>query len=336
MRDKGITYDTGFRPGGVSSRPRFDADTAARELRVIAEDLHCDAVRITGDDPHRLAIAARLAADVGLRVWFSPFPTELTAEEMLPFLATCARSAEELRRDGADVVFVAGCEVSMFAAGFLPGDTVHERIANLATADLAALADVPARVNDFLTRAAADTRAVFGGPISYAAGPWEDLDWSPFDIVTVDAYRDVRNAANFRELLAGVFRHGKPVAIGETGCATYRGAADRGGMGWAILDRTVSPPMLDGDYVRDEDEQVRYLRDLLPIAEAAGVESFFWFTFANYHMPHRPTPPRADLDLGSFGVVRVLDGARGTAYPDMTWEPKKSFHALAEAYAARA
>ena len=35
----------------------------------------------------------------------------------------------------------------------------------------------------------------------------------------------------------------------------------------------------------------------------------------------------------TFGVVKVLEDGRGSEYPDMTWEPKASFHALAGAYA---
>ena len=43
--------------------------------------------------------------------------------------------------------------------------------------------------------------------------------------------------------------------------------------------------------------------------------------------------PHRDLDLASYGVVAVLDHGRGTTYPDMTWEPKQVFGALAAAYA---
>jgi hypothetical protein len=52
------------------------------------------------------------------------------------------------------------------------------------------------------------------------------------------------------------------------GCATYRGAADRGGTGWAVVDRGVDPPRLDGEHLRDEQEQVRYLLEVLPVLEA--------------------------------------------------------------------
>jgi hypothetical protein len=42
-------------------------------------------------------------------------------------------------------------------------------------------------------------------------------------------------------------------------------------MGWAIIDASTDPLRLDGDYVRDEAEQVRYLEELTAIFAAEGV-----------------------------------------------------------------
>jgi hypothetical protein len=338
MRGKGINYDTGFRPGGISSRTAFDPDVVRREIRIIAEDLHCTAIRISGADPERLTIAAEHAAAAGLEVWFAPFPCELTADEMRPLFAECADRAEAIRRSGAEVVLVTGCELSLFAQGFIPGETVYDRIAVLSGGlkAWAAMRQVPARVNAFLAETAADVRQRFGGRVSYAAGPWEEIDWTPFDIVSVDAYRAAYNAATFREEIRGHFRHGKPVAATEFGCCTYRGAADQGGMGWAIIDRDAEPARLKGEFQRDESEPATYLRELLEVFEEEGVDSAFWFTFAGYHLPYHPDP-RYDLDMAAYGVVKVLpDGQRGTAYPDMGWEPKEAFHALAAHYGGAA
>ena len=57
--------------------------------------------------------------------------------------------------------------------------------------------------------------------------------------------------------------------------------------------------------------------------DEVGVDSAFWFTFASYGLPHRDDP-RLDLDMAAYGVVKMLD--------ETAWEPKESFHALAEAY----
>jgi hypothetical protein len=131
------------------------------------------------------------------------------------------------------------------------------------------------------------------------------------------------NAATFREEIRDLHRHGLPVVVTEFGCCTYRGAADRGARGWLIVDRDHEPWRLDGDYERDEGEQATYLRDLLLVFEQEKVDSAFWFTFAGYKYPHQ-ADPRHDLDLASYGVVKLG--------PDMTWEPKASFHALAAEY----
>ena len=67
--------------------------------------------------------------------------------------------------------------------------------------------------------------------------------------------------------------------------------------------------------------------------DAEGIDSAL-YTFARYDLPHR-AGPAADLDMASAGVVKVLDetGAgrvRGRRYPDMPWEPKAAFDALAD------
>jgi hypothetical protein len=171
-------------------------------------------------------------------------------------------------------------------------------------------------------------RSRFAGPVTYASGMWEPVEWTPFDVVAVDAYRDAGNAATYRSELRKYLGYGKPLAVTEYGCCGYAGAADRGGMGWAIIDLDGDSPRLDGDYVRDEGEQVRYLRELNEVFEAEGVDLAFVFTFAGYGLVHDPVP-RRDLDLASFGLVRLLPGGPGTGYQGLGWEPKLAFRALA-------
>ncbi|WP_347404447.1 hypothetical protein [Streptomyces sp. MST-110588] len=309
-------------------------------MRVIAEDLHCTAVRITGGDPDRIETAARYAADAGLEIWFSPFPCEMTNEQMLPYFVDCARRAERLRRDGADVRLVTGCELSVFARGYLPGgDTLNDRIPVLAGPGReAALAGIPDKVNAFLGEVVTAVRPVFGGPLSYASNPLDGVDWSPFDIVGLNPFRSLHNAATYRQDLRKEFAHGKPVAVLEVGCCTFRGAGDLGGAGWYVA-REPDGVTLKPDLVRDEGEQVRYLDDLLPVFEEEGVDSLFWFSFAGYSTPHRTCGP--DEDLASYGIVKLLDDpgavpAAARTYPGLPWEPKLAFHALARHYQTRA
>ena len=72
---------------------------------------------------------------------------------------------------------------------------------------------------------------------------------------------------------------------------------------------------------------------MLAIYEAEDIDSAFWNTFAGFEQPRHLTDPHRDLDLASYGVVAVLDHGRGARYPDMAWEPKQVFGALASAYA---
>lgn len=340
MRGKGITYDTGFVRDGVISREHFDPEVVERELRVIRDDLHCNAVRVTGGDAGRLELAAAAAAELGLEVWFSPFPLELTTDEMLPLFADCAERAERVRRRGGEVVFVTGAELSLMHKGFLPGDTFGDRMELLTRPDRLRerIPEVSARVNGFLGEAVALVRERFGGQVTYAAVPFERVEWALFDIVSADLYRSAEVADRFTDGVRHLVAQGKPVAITEFGAATYRGAGDRGARGLEIVEydeATGAPVRLDGAYDRDEDGQAAYIRELLEIFEAEGVDSAFVFLFALYDYPHRTGgDPRDDLDLASYGIVRALDDdRRGAAYPDMAWEPKAAFAAVAECFA---
>ncbi|WP_206061515.1 hypothetical protein [Nonomuraea basaltis] len=307
---KGINYDTGFLPGDDLSRKVFDAETVAREMRVIAGDLHCEVVRISGGDPERLSVAAEHAAAAGLEVWFAPFPVDLTQDEMLVLFADAAGRAESLRRSGAEVVLVTGCEITAFGRGFIEGGSYGERLNAMMTADMAwwtSLMEVMPRFNGYLAAVAETVRPLFGGRLSYASAPWEQVDWAPFDVAGVDAYRASYNAGDFADELRAHFKHGKPVAVTEFGTCAYRGAGERGGAAWVVPD----------DAVRDEGEQVRYFTELMDVFEQEGVAAAMWFTFAAYTRP-------GAADLGSYGVVRMLDDTR--------WEPKEVFHAMAARY----
>jgi hypothetical protein len=92
MRAKGIAYGTGFVRHGEISRETFDPAMVRRELAIIRDDLHCTAVQIVGGDPERLELAAHCAAELGLEVWFSPSPLELTTAEILSLFVDCGRS----------------------------------------------------------------------------------------------------------------------------------------------------------------------------------------------------------------------------------------------------
>jgi hypothetical protein len=206
---------------------------------------------------------------------------------------------------------------------------------------------MPKRLNAFLAQAADAVRGRFGGPLTYAAGTWEPVDWSRFDIVSVDAYRDASNAASFRSDLRKHFRHGKPVAVTEYGCCPYVGAADKGGLGWDIVDHGDEAGQADqagedggtagggdgrtlrGEYQRDESEQVRYLQELNQVFTEEGLDLAFWFTFAGYRNTVS-ADPRRDLDLASYGLVSMLPEGPGSGYQGLGWRPRLAFEAMAK------
>ena len=340
MRGNGMTYDTGFIHHGHTSRAAFEVDVVRRELTIIRDDLHCNAVQITGGIPDRLELAAHCAAELGLEVWFSPYPLELEPAEISALFVDCAARAERIRRStGVEVVFVAGVELSIMNPGFVPGDTQPERLGHLLSGPEhrhVRFRETSARLNEFLRDAVAMIRETFHGKVTYCAIPFEQVDWTHFDIMSVELIRSAAVADQYQAGVRELVASGMPVAITGFGTATYRNAGDGGGRAMEIADydeQTGAPIRLKAAYARDEAGQADYLREVLEIFEAEGVDSAFVFLFALETYPHRPDgDPLDDLDRASVGIVKTLDGDHGDTYPDMTWEPKVAFDAVAEHY----
>ncbi|MGW4484072.1 hypothetical protein ACWEOE_09555 [Amycolatopsis sp. NPDC004368] len=341
MRANGIAYDTGFVKNGGTSWDDFDAGTVRRELTIIRDDLHCTAVQLVGGDPERLEVAGRLAAELGLEVWFSPYPLDLGVDELRALFADCAERAERIRRTGAEVVFVSGAELSVMVRGFADGDTLEQRLGWLLGDPAqrpARMARVSERLNAFFREAVPAIRGAFGGKVTYAAIQFERVDWDLFDFTTIELIRSAAVADVFREGVRTLTQQDKPVVITGFGTATWRGSGDVAPRSMEIVeyDESGRPVRLDGVYERDEPGQARYLTELLDIFAEEGVDSAFVYLFALRTHPHRPDgDPRDDLDLAGGGLVKVLEDRSGTTYPGLPWEPKAAFHAVAERYRIR-
>jgi hypothetical protein len=337
MQRRGVNYDVGIEFGEYHSRPVFDSGIARRELEIIRDELHCNAVRISGTDPDRLTVAARYALDLGMEVWLSPHLIDRSPQQTLDHIVRCAHAAQRLPRHRDAVVFVVGCELTLFMNGIIKGRTMMQRIRNPVALGwrLRVLGAHNKPLNAFLARACTAVREVFDGPLSYAAIPIEAVDWTLFDIIGVDYYRAARNRASYGRSLASLAAYGKPVVVTEVGLCGYRGAEDKGPHGFMIVEDIPDPPglRLDGDYVRDEALQARELTDMLTILERAGVDGVFVFTFVTPALPHS-SRPRGDLDLAGYGLVTSYTDHDGVTYPGLPWEPKQSFHAVADLYRA--
>jgi len=79
--------------------------------------------------------------------------------------------------------------------------------------------------------------------------------------------------------------------------------------------------------------QARELVDTLHELERSGVAGALLSTFARSEATTY-NDPRYDLDMDSMSLVKSLaHGRHGTKYPDMTWEPKEAFAAVARHFA---
>src|SRR5580704_6918237 len=124
MHRKGINYDVGIYPFGESrpSRAAFDPAVVRREIEIIRNDLHCNAIRIVGRDLERLVRASEFALDLGLEVWFGPGFHDADEAQTLTYLTDCSKAAETLRQKSPQIVFIAGWELTFFMKGLVAGD----------------------------------------------------------------------------------------------------------------------------------------------------------------------------------------------------------------------
>ena len=339
MKYRGINYDIGTKTitGGIT-RETFDINIIAKEIEIIRKDLHCNAIRISGLDIDRIALAAELALKEGLTVWFSPALHYDNRQNTLQYIIEGARAAEKLRRKYNNIIYIVGCELTLFTAGFVKGETGEERTKSLFSPFsmvknmLGISRSYNRKLNEFLTAAVSKVKQQFTGQISYASGTWEKVDWKLFDIVGIDHYRAAYNKAVYVKQLQEYKKIGKPISIMEFGCCTYKGAEEKGPMGWAIVDWKKEKPELKGDYVRSEDTQARYMLELLDIFEKEDVLAAFVFTFILNNYKYCDNP-KYDLDMASYGLVKPMGNGDKKYYSNLPWLPKLAFMKLAEHYA---
>jgi hypothetical protein len=329
------------------TRPVFDPVATRRELQIIRDDLHCNAVRFQGRDIIRLMTAVADALELGLQVWLSPEMFEQSRETTLAFLVRAAAAAEPLRQQfPGRLVFCVGTESSLFTQGIVPGRSVDQRVANIRTAGLrSSLYTGPLQA--FLAEASQRVRPVFHGPLTYASTPFEVVDWSLFDIIGVDHYRNSKVGNHrYAETIRRYLGQGKPVVNSEFGHSPYRG--DRPGlMEFGEVDtlsvvlhriplagRLVRPRLKPGSHLRDEGHQARELTKTLGILDAEGADGAFVWTFADPWLTYS-ADSRHDLDMTATSLVKTYARGHGSTYPDMAWEPKQAFGAVASFYAAR-
>ena len=327
---RGVHYDTGtsYIPGQLS-RQIWHPAAVNEELRTIRQELNCNAITIAGTNIQRLVQGATVAFKHGLHVWLQPRLFEATQQEMLDYLGEVAAAAEELRRQHGELVLNVGCELSMFTKGIVAGNDFNERRATLAASTVSPFPAINRVLAEHLKKASDVARSHFRGRITYSPIPWEDVDWSLFDILSTNNYRDDSNRGTYVERLRRLKRYGKPVVVTEFGCSTFKGAEKMGAMGFDIIDFSQDPPGIRDGFVRSEKAQADEIGSLLRIYEEEAIEGAFVYQFLSEGEVH-VADPRRDLDMASHAIVKCLgiDVARGR----INWEPKLAFHEIARIY----
>lgn len=349
MQHRGVHYDTGviYRgPGYSTSTRREDLDygVVRRELEIIRDDLHANAIRLVGSDLARLLTTTQIALEEDLEVWFSPMFFNYSAQETATRLIEAAKELSSLTASASDsVIFIAGSELTLFTSDIVPGKSIELRLAQLKN-DASLLRD--GRLGSFLNALVPQLRSVFGGPITYASLPFEQVDWGLFDFIGLDHYRDERVKDRYITMIEPLIATGKPVIVTEFGMRTYRGAQSSGALGFGVTDprslflhtlpivgRFIRP-RLRAVFDRDEAMQAHEIDETFTELEHAGVAGALLSTFCTPQSPINSNP-RYDLDLDSMAIVKALPHRQhGTRYPDMTWEPKMAFQTVADHYAS--
>jgi hypothetical protein len=303
------------------------AETAQSDLDVIRTQLHCTAVILIGMDITRLIAAGRYALEIGLDVWIEPHPVNMSHRKMLRNLEQTAIAVEQLRKEyPGRVTLIVGCEFSVHLNAGLPGGMEGIRLMMIRWRHYFRRR-INRNVNKLLAKAIVAARPNFHGPITYAAASWEEVDWSGFDFAGVNLYRTKNNSPMLIERLRNhVESAGRPLVITEFGCGAHIGGAQRGPGSFRIVRWLGLQPWVKKGSVRSERVQAAYLCDLIDLWNRNGVHGCFVYTFALRDYPHF-ADPRRDLDMASFGVVKVNPNDVAE------WEPKEAFHDVARLYA---
>lgn len=339
MKYKGVVYDVGlkYEENTPSSVEPFDEALVKYDINTIAKDLHANTVRIEGEEIKRLVTATRLAHAAGLTVFFNPWKMNVPVEELAGYYVEAAIAAEELRKEGVELVFVCGCEITMFNKGIFPGETILERAnwlgSHTAGGDSHPLQQQSLQLNNILSTIVTEVRKQFYGNVTYSSGAWEAVDWSLFDIVGVDYYRYAETAEQY---VSGLdrYRINKPLVVMEVGCCTFKGAGPLGAGGFMLLEGQNADgtgKFRDGVVpVRSEQEQADYVSEQLQLLSDAGVDGVFIFVFS--FPVHRLGEGAKDMDMMSYSLVKTFpdNDSRSTLMPP--WAPKKSFYSVADFY----
>lgn len=326
LRLRGINYDTGteFIRGDVT-RKKWSLDEVASDVAVIKNDLHCNTINFYGTDRERLLEAMEIALSKGLIVSVQLRNIDTSKEEMMTSISAFSK---ELKRFHASsqVILNIGCEASLFTNGFVPGKTFMHRMVNMIWV-WPFFPLINKKLSSFLNQIAGMLRTNFDGKLTYGSGSWETIDWTLFDFMGINLYRDKENHLSYGKLIQDLEKGSKPVIITEFGCSSFEGASMLGGGGWTIVDYKKDPPRLKRFVERNETEQANLLCDLIDLYQSHDLYGCYIFDFMEAQQLFS-LDPVYDLDRASYGIVKAMRGENGS----ISWEKKIAFDRVAELY----
>lgn len=336
----GVVYDVGLNFGGKNlSVEYFRPEQVAYDMSIIKHVLNCNTVRIEGEDLNRLSIATREASKQGLKVLFNPWKMESDSATTVDYMRRASQVAEQLRKEGTDMIFVTGCEYTLFNCGVFPGDTFEERMAWLyeigAKPNTIEIIQEKSKIlNQILHSMSSQVRLNFHGKIVYSSGAWESVDWDNFDYIGVDYYHNNESDEQYVEGFSRYTSMGKPVIVMEMGCCAYQGAAERGGSGFAIFKGVDSEGkgIYEGGKapVRDESVQADYISKNIELLEKAGASGVLVYVFSYPIYPYSESG--IDYDMVSYALVKSFPSIDARSKQIPSWEPKMAFYRVGEIF----
>lgn len=325
----GIEYDSSSNYGAKINLPALKKDLA------MIKELNCNAIRMYGSHIDKLMLYSEEALKQGFEVWISPRIIGADEKQTVLFAIEAAKKTEALRKRYKKVVFIAGNELFLDSRAVFDAPKIFNRgeflqkyikctfaIKTKPNAEMKKfLSSTDKALNNLLAKLSRELRKHFHGKITYASLSWEKPNWKLFDMLSVNLYKDQWNSAYYAEELRKLKSYKKPIAITEFGVCAYKGASKLGG---SAHDIVIYPDkIIKEGIIRDEQEQADYIKELLELYAKEKIEAAFVFDFKEEWKIYSDDP-RKDLDLSSYGIVKVM--------PDGKIVPKKALYVIKKLY----
>ncbi|GEM_PF-1552504 len=324
---KGINYNAGIEyDSSITLSNKIDIEELKKDLLLI-EKLNCNAIRMYGSHIDKLIAYSEESLKRGFCVWISPRLIDGDKQQTIKFVKEASKKAEQLRKQYKNVVFIVGNELLLDSKAVFDAPKIFNRadfLISYINFKFSIKNEIPQlkqtyspvrkflektdeSINQFVEILRIEASKNFKGQITYASLPWEKINWGAFDIVAVNLYKNQWNATTYLDELRKFKSFNKPVAITEFGTCAYKGASELGGSAYDIVDYRTKT--IKKGLIRDEDEQAKYLKELLKLYWKENIFATFIFDFKEEWKIHSNSPKK-DLDLGSYGIVAVLKNGK--------------------------